>query len=153
MRRFLVLNSLLLLAISVLAQMSITADTEEAGVDIREYNVLMQVRGREMTGICVMQTEADSSIVGTMITEMGVKIFDFTYSNGKAKVMNVIAPLNKWYIRKVLRQDMEFMIAKGEAMRKKSKREFVQMQDGSFKVNNNRYKIYYTFTPMCEKKQ
>ena len=139
MRRFLVLNSLLLLAISVLAQMSITADTEEAGVDIREYNVLMQVRGREMTGICVMQTEADSSIVGTLITEMGVKIFDFTYSNGKAKVMNVIAPLNKWYIRKVLRQDMEFMIAKGEA--------------GSFKVNNNRYKIYYTFTPMCEKKQ
>ena len=94
MRRFLVLNSLLLLAISVLAQMSITADTEEVGVDIREYNVLMQVRGREMTGICVMQTEADSSIVGTLITEMGVKIFDFTYSNGKAKVMNVIAPLN-----------------------------------------------------------
>ena len=153
MRRFLVLNSLLLLAISVLAQMSITADTEEVGVDIREYNVLMQVRGREMTGICVMQTEADSSIVGTLITEMGVKIFDFTYSNGKAKVMNVIAPLNKWYIRKVLRQDMEFMIAKGEALRKKSKREFVQMQDGSFKVNNSRYKIYYTFTPMCEKKQ
>ena len=105
MRRFLVLNSLLLLAISVLAQMSITADTEEVGVDIREYNVLMQVRGREMTGICVMQTEADSSIVGTLITEMGVKIFDFTYSNGKAKVMNVIAPLNKWYIRKILKKD------------------------------------------------
>ena len=54
----------------------------------------MDVRGREITSICMMNIEEDGSIVGTVVNEMGVKAFDFTYANGKAKVINVLGPLN-----------------------------------------------------------
>ena len=51
----------------------------------KEYNLQMEVRGQEITSICLMNVEDDGSIVGTVVNEMGVKAFDFTYANGKAK--------------------------------------------------------------------
>lgn len=109
-----------------------------------------------MTGVCIMENASDGSLVSTLLTEMGVKIFDFTYSNGKAKVMNVIAPLNKWYIRRVLRKDMQFIVENmrtdsTDAKDKKGRRVFNRGTDGSFKMSNNKYKIYYSFDPIVEK--
>ena len=71
----------------------------------------MEVRGQEITSICLMNVEDDGSIVGTVVNEMGVKAFDFTYANGKAKVINVLGPLNKWYIRMVLQKDFSFILS------------------------------------------
>ena len=73
--------------------------------------MLMQVRGQEITGICIMNVAPDNSIVGTVVNEFGVKAFDFTFSKGKAKVLNVVGPLNKWYIKKVLRGDFTFILS------------------------------------------
>ena len=109
----------------------------------------MQARGHEFTGLCIISQEADSTIVGTIVSELGVKAFDFTYTNKKAKVLNVIAPLNKWYIRKVLRGDLAFIlsnISEGKNADKK-KRHMRFMPNGDISVSNDRYKIYYTFTP------
>ena len=73
----------------------------------REYHLLMQVKGQEVTGICVIDSVADGGLVGTVINEFGAKAFDFTYNNkGKVKVLNVVAFLDKWYIRCVLRRDL-----------------------------------------------
>ena len=73
----------------------------------REYHLLMQVKGQEVTGICVIDSVADGGLVGTVINEFGAKAFDFTYNNkGKVKVLNVVAFLDKWYIRRVLRRDL-----------------------------------------------
>ena len=82
-----------------------------SATESREYNLLMEVRGQEITAICMMNFEDDGSIVGTVVNEMGVKAFDFTYANGKAKVINVLGPLNKWYIRMVLRKDFSFILS------------------------------------------
>lgn len=162
------ISLLLLLTVCAQAQESVIDTAQESVIDttlvstgdtVQEYGVLLQARGREMTGVCVMESSADGGVVGTLITEMGVKIFDFTYSNGKAKVLNVIAPMNKWYIRRVLRKDMKFFVERAREQESDGSgerwsdgaRTFERLADGSLKVSNNRYKIYYTFTPMGDK--
>lgn len=110
----------------------------------------MDVRGREITSICMMNIEEDGSIVGTVVNEMGVKAFDFTYANGKAKVINVLGPFNKWYIRKVLRKDFSFIlsnISKNQNVVWK-KRSMTVSPNGDIIIKNDRFNISYTFTPM-----
>jgi len=118
-----------------------------------EYNMLMQVRGMEITSICVMETAADGSIVGTVVNEFGIKAFDFTFANGKAKVFNVIGPLNKWYIRKVLKGDFTFLLSnmKKSGNVKKKKRRLTVTPDGDIVMRNDRFKISYTLSPMDSK--
>ena len=95
-------------------------------------NLLMQVRQREITGLCIMETASDSSIVGTVINEFGTKIFDFTYNNGKTRVFNLIAPINKWYIRRELRRDFQFILT--------------NLKENGITVKRKRIK--YTLTPI-----
>ena len=116
----------------------------------KEYNLLMNARGQEITAICIMNVEDDSSIVGTVVTEMGIKVFDFTYANGKTKVMNVLGPLNKWYIRMVLRKDLSFILSNidgGKDVAHK-KRSMTFTPNGDIVVRNDKYNISYTFSIM-----
>ena len=112
----------------------------------------MQVRGREVTALCIMNQETDAHIVGTIINEFGVKVFDFIFDNGKAKILNVIGPLDKWYIKKVLRGDFAFILShmgRGENAVKK-KRRLEIMPNGDISVKNERFKINYLFTPITD---
>jgi len=147
MRRCLLSISILLLTcLNPVHAMQIANDS----VVSKEYNLLMQVRGHEVTAICIMNMEADAHIVGTVINEFGVKVFDFTYDNGKAHILNVFGPLNKWYIRKVLRGDFSFIlsnIGRGENVVKKKRRLDV-MPNGDINVCDERYNINYLFTPI-----
>ena len=124
--------------------------TAEGDTVTKEYQLLMQIRGREMTAICVMNVTSDNSIIGTVVNEFGVKSFDFTYSDGKAKVLNVIGPLDKWYIRKVLRGDISFFLSNYDQGKNamKKKRKLTVMPNGDIIVSNERYNINYTFSPM-----
>ena len=138
MRVFLTFISLLLFAANCFAQ-----ETDYT------FSCKMEARGHEFTGLCIIGHTEDNTTVGTIVNEMGVKAFDFTYNNGKAKVLNVIAPLNKWYIRKVLRGDMTFFLSnfrKGESA-DKGKRHLRFTNDGDISVSNDRFKIKYTFGP------
>ena len=115
-----------------------------------EYNLTMQVRGYEITGICLMNKSADNSIMGTVINEFGMKAFDFIYDNGKIQLLNIVAFLDKWYIRKVLKKDLAFILSqidKGVDFEKKP-RKILFKPNGEVEVINSRYKIYYSFTPM-----
>ena len=81
---------------------------------------------------------------------MGIKVFDFTYANGKTKVMNVLGPLNKWYIRMVLRKDLSFILSNidgGKDVTHK-KRSMTFTSDGDIVVRNDKYNISYTFSIM-----
>ena len=72
-----------------------------------EYSVLMKVGQKEVTGICILETSEDGSVAGTLVSEFGVKAFDFTRSGGKTRILNVMEPLDKWYIRRKLRRDFD----------------------------------------------
>ena len=143
---------LLLISIQLLTCLSPIHATqiENDSVASKEYNLLMQVRGREVTALCIMNMEADDHIVGTVINEFGVKVFDFTFINGKTQILNVIGPLDRWYIRKVLRGDFTFIlsnIGRGENAVKKKRRLDI-MPNGDISVSNERFNIHYLFTPI-----
>lgn len=140
MRRCLIFIELLFLLLPCMATES------------REYQLLMEIRGQEITSICMMNVEDDGSIVGTVVNEMGVKAFDFTYANGKAKVINVLGPLNKWYIRMVLRKDFGFILSNIDCHQDVvyKKRSMTFTPDGDIIVRNDKYNIRYTFTPTQE---
>lgn len=145
MRNSLRLISLLLL---FLAARPCLAQEASDSVVSKEYNLLMQVRGNEISNICVMKTEPDGSIVGTVVSQFGIKAFDFTYSQGKAQVLNLIAMLDKWYIRKVLRKDLTFILQnlpEGKDVVKK-KRKMTFLPNGDIDVVNEKYKIRYLFS-------
>ena len=136
MRRCLIFIELLLLLLPCCATES------------KEYNLLMNARGRDITAICMMNVEDDSSIVGTVVTEMGIKVFDFRYINGKAKVMNVLGPLNKWYIRMVLRKDLSFILSNIDGGKDVvcKKRSMTFTTEGDIVVKNDKYDISYIFS-------
>ena len=75
-----------------------------------QYGMVMTARGQEVTGVCVIEYGQDSCLVGSVVNEFGVKAFDFMYDKGKTKVLNVIKPLNKWYICRVLRRDLKIIL-------------------------------------------
>ena len=116
-------------------------------VDTWEYHITIDARGNEITGLCIMNVYTDNSIKGTIINEFGTKIFDFSCSSKKkVKIENVIAPINKWYIRRVLKGDLAFILSN---LRQSSdvvekKRSFTVQPDGDISVRNDKYKIYYT---------
>ena len=141
MRKFLISISLLILCCLIPCQAQDTS---------REYNLFMQIRGQELTSICIMDFSDEQNIVGTVMNEFGVKAFDFTFNGKKAKVLNVVGPLNKWYIRKILKADFTFImsnIRQGQDVTKK-KRTLIFSPDGEMLFTNSRYNIRYTFTPL-----
>lgn len=129
---------LLSISLALLTCLSCLAQESADSVVSREYNLLMQVRGQELTSICMMNVSADGSVVGTVVNEMGMKAFDFTYERGKAKVLNVVAFLDKWYIRRVLRKDLAYILPRLEADKE---------------CHYERRWITYTFTPIYETDQ
>ena len=158
MRKFLLFSSMvLLLCHCALARGNDIPDwPDSCVVDSWEYNILIQARGNNVTGLCLMNLYPDSSIIGTVVNDFGVKVLDFTYAKGKARVMNVFGPINKWYIRRVLRGDFAFILAnlrRGEDVVAK-KRRLTIMPNGDIQVANERYKINYVFSQIsCQRAQ
>ena len=141
MRRCLRLISLFLLLCPALCQ---------AEEKTEEYSLYIQARGREFTGIWMMNETPDSCMVGTVMNEFGVKAFDFVYSGRKVRLLNVNAFLDKWYIKKVLKKDISFIVPRlsGHQDQSEKKRRITFREDGEIVVMNEKYKIQYIFTPM-----
>ena len=76
-----------------------------------EYSVLIKARGMDFNGICVMDRNEEGQITGTIISQMGPKIFDFTMSGRKVRVFNVIEPLDMWFIRRRIRKDLSDILS------------------------------------------
>lgn len=75
-----------------------------------EYSVLMKIGKRELTGICIVEKGEDGAVTGTLMNEFGVKAFDFTCQEGKTRIINVMRPLDKWYVRRRLRKDFDSIL-------------------------------------------
>ena len=150
MKAYLRLISLLLLFCQLPCQADSIATDSAA---IRQYNLLLQVRGNDLSGICVMKMVSPTEMVGTVINEFGLTAFDFDYKEGKTKLSNLPPFLDKWYIRKILRKDLSFFFANFllQQNTKKRSRELIFSPDGEIILTNDRFKIKYTFTPIIDK--
>ena len=64
--------------------------------------------------------------------------------------MNVLGPLNKWYIRMVLRKDLSFILSNIDGGKDVvyKKRCMTFTPDGDIVVRNDKYNISYIFSLM-----
>ena len=92
----------------------------------------------------------DGQTTGTIVNEYGVMAFDFMIDNGKVKIINVIKPLDRWYIRKVLKKDFCFAFQHMRHCKDLAvgKRRITFRENGDIAVDNDRYNIHYVFTPI-----
>ena len=150
MKIYLILNSILLLLCYLPCKAEDIKENTSFPVGEMEFNMLIQYKDQEVTSLCILEVQEDHSIVGTVINEFGIKVFDFTFSNGKAKILNVLGPLNKWYIRNVIRGDFTFLLKNLPLHQnvKEKKRSLYYLNDNEIKCVNEKYKIIYTLTPM-----
>ena len=128
--------------------------SDKDSIVVKEFRLLANIRNHEITGICVINISNEYSMAGTLVNEFGIKAFDFSYSEGKVEILNVMNHINKWYIRKVLKNDIRFILTnifsnKSEIIEKK--RTMKKMKDGKIIVVNNRHKISYSFLPLTGK--
>lgn len=114
----------------------------------QEYDFQMKVRGREVTGLLIVEMADEGYTIGTIVNEFGIKIFDFTYNGKKAKVSNVLGPLDRWYIRKVLNKDVTFILTninnKNDVTVKKRSMKF--HDNGNIVIENRKFNIQYTLS-------
>jgi hypothetical protein len=83
-------------------------ETLRDDANINRYQASIQVRGNTITGICMLK-KSDEGWRGTLINEFGVKAFDFIVTPAKCELLNTIAMMNKWYIRRTIADDLHFL--------------------------------------------
>ena len=131
-------------------------DTE----NINRYQVSIQVRGNNITGMCMLR-KSDEGWRGTLINEFGVKAFDFIVTPKKSELLNTIAMMNKWYIRRTIADDLHFLFeidnpsasfqtkttrieqAGALTVSIKKKKSVTRSPDNSITLNNLKRKIVY----------
>lgn len=102
-----------------------------------KYNASIEMKKGYLSGICILIRDKDG-YKGSIFNEFGISVLDFTYQPvmGKVKLENVIQLLDKWYIKRLLKQDLSQVIK--------------NLQKGISIYDNKKYKIHYQFTEMRE---
>ena len=102
-----------------------------------KYNASIEMKKGYLSGICMLIRDKDG-YKGSIFNEFGISVLDFTYQpvTGKVKLENVIQLLDKWYIKRLLKQDLSQVIK--------------NLQKGISIYDNKKYKIHYQFTEMRE---
>lgn len=131
MRTFLTcvsLSIMLLLSLSGRAQNLLP---EKEGERVK-YDALIEMPKAYVSGICLMLKEG-KCIKGSLFNEFGISALDFIYDTerNRVKLKNVVRFMDKWYIRKALKNDLKHF--------------FNELKNGKNTYKNEKYKINYYF--------
>lgn len=131
-RKYLLCVSLLWLsATSLAAQVFPSSEGERM-----RYTAYIEMPKAYLSGICILWHDGDV-VKGSLFNEFGVTALDFTYYMYKEKVKlhDVMAQMDKWYIRRVLKKDLRQLM--------------LQLQQGKTTYENQRQNIKYQLTPIA----
>lgn len=100
------------------------------------YSVLIDMPKAYLSGVCVMRREG--TVQGTVFNEFGVTSLSFHYDPVRQKVRlhYLVAMMDKWYIRRVLRRDLLRLLQ--------------QLEQGETRYENTRQHITYVMTPIYD---
>ena len=141
MRRCLLLSSLLLMAVvAVAADYLLPLDEGR-----QQYGVTIMARGAEM------KTDAEGSR-GAIVNEFGIHALDFMVSadRRKVKLLNVIAMMDRWYVRRVVKKDLRTLFNATSDGEQGSGRTVTVEPDGTVTLTNTRYKLKYSLKKLHE---
>jgi len=168
--RYLILISSLSLCLLTAYSLSKTVVTKEKPIafwtsemrnatEKNEYRITISTPTAHITGLCILKN-MNGMWNGTIINEFGLKVFDFQSNAKECKLMNVIPFMNKWYIKKEVASDLQFIIEidnpnykKGvDANRQwikdtlvvKNKNEMQRFADGKVQYKNQKRGLTYT---------
>ena len=115
--------------LSIMAQLTYPANE---GDKVR-YNLQVEIRNSFLSGICIMVNN-DGIIASSIVNEFGISLMDFTYSErkDKVKIRNTIKPLDRWYIKRLLKRSLRGMLK--------------AMKSGDTEYIDEKNRIKYVFT-------
>ena len=141
MRKYLLLISIFLLSLASLtvqAQDSLIVQqaplSDSIGCKTR-YVTTIELSKGYLSGITIMVREADV-YHGVLFNEFGITALEFTYQpqTKKVELIEVIAMLDKWYIRRVLKNDLQHVME--------------NLMKGNPTYKDEKYHISYKFSVM-----
>ena len=141
MRKYLLLISILLLSLASLtvqAQDSLIVQqaplSDSIGCKTR-YATTIELSKGYLSGITLIVREADV-YHGVLFNEFGITALEFTYQpqTKKVELIEVIAMLDKWYIRRVLKNDLQHVME--------------NLMKGNPTYKDEKYHISYKFSVM-----
>jgi hypothetical protein len=128
-----------------------------------DFRMLITSPKANITGVFIVK-QIDGAWKGTLINEFGLKVFDFVSTPKKYELLNVISFLDKWYIKKVIASDIQFIIdidnpdyyAGKQAhwmweqdtlsVNYKNEKELRRLPDGKVEYKNNKRALHYMLT-------
>lgn len=151
MRNFLLYLSSLLAIFSLKCQAS-GNDISDARLPLAKYSFQIDASRGYVSGILIAN-EDNENIYGSMVNEFGVSAIDFVYSKKQKKVRleSVVSFLNKWYIKRVLKNDIKYCLQVLYASPQEKQPACYEMrrgEKGEIVVNNTKRGLVYTFTPL-----
>lgn len=119
---------------------------------LARYTFALETDRAGVTGV-FLASEDSAGVYGAMVNEFGVSALDFEYSRKKDKVTlsRVVPFLDKWYIRRVLRDDIRYCLHVLYGIpygRRSIYQTSIDTVTGKVTVYNPRRGLRYTFTPM-----
>lgn len=120
---------LLIVPLSMVAQLTYPVND---GEKVR-YNLYVEIRESYLSGICLMVNN-NGIIASSIVNEFGISLMDFTYSErkDKVKIRNTIKPLDRWYIKRLLKRSLRGMLK--------------AMKSGNTEYIDENNRIKYVFT-------
>ena len=99
------------------------------------YSAYIEMPRGYISGVCILVNN-EGIIKGSIFNEFGITALDFSYDPQRQKVRlySVVAMMDKWYIRRVLKKDLAQLM--------------LRLQQGEFSYKNERRHITYQFTPL-----
>ena len=146
---------------SIVWTQSFRSDTEK-----NSYHATIKIPDNSITGLCFMKKSGDEWR-GTFMNEMGAKAFDFIITNDKCELLNVISLMDKWYIKKTIAADLNYLFnvdnpdasfykkierfeQDGNLFINYKKKQIIVEPDGAILLINNRHKLQYQLRKMVE---
>ena len=127
-----------------------TVEAAEAESPSERFSVLIDMGKGSLSGILLTRTEGDITL-GCIVNEFGISALEFRYdaAKNKIKLSNVVKFLNKWYIKKVLGNDLKVCIRMIRNLPVEDSGKYdVSSSVGTITVLNRRRNITYSLSPL-----
>lgn len=111
----------------------------------------IEYHNSRITGMLIIKAE-DGVIKGSMVNEFGMSALDFKYEvcSDKMQLISVVGWLDKWYIRRVLRNDLKYCLHQLYGTRWRGRGRYVTTRDtvsGTLSILNTKRGLTYSFMP------
>jgi len=130
------------------------------------YRIVLRTPDNAITGLCILK-KMNGEWRGSLINEMGAKVFDFIITDEKCELLNVISLIDKWYIKKTIVADLYFFFnvdnpkapfykrlerfeQDGVKVVNYRKKQLIVQPDGALLLRNNRRDLQYELRKMIE---